>query len=124
MKKFHAVIRLCDIDHPSKVVFSKKVLEEMAKQAPGALVTFNFNHQLPLGRVEKAEITETDMKLDLNIADETLIEHLRFGPAGIIEESHMEGDIRVIDKFRLTSVGLTFAPPDIETILSQKKQSL
>jgi hypothetical protein len=33
-----------------------------------------------------------------------------FGIAGIVEESHMEGDVRVIDKMQVTSVSIVGNP--------------
>lgn len=91
--------------------FTKEALEQLAKQAKGLPVTFNFVHENPLGKVESASVTDKGLVLEMKLKDIPCV-GMYAVPGLIVVESHMEDGIEVIDKLKLTEISLTLTPAD------------
>jgi phage head maturation protease len=100
---------------------TKEVLDQMAKQAKGVRVTWNFDPNIVLGHISESVRTdkgvEVEIEVDANPMKETLDHVISLGALyGVSSmrdvESHMEDGVRVIDKMKLTEIALTPYPAD------------
>ena len=91
--------------------FTKEALEQLAKQAEGVPVTFNFGHHV-IARSGKGSLTEKGVEVTVNINRELPVYDLYLVPGIVFEEGHRENRVLIIEKFMITELSLVQNPAD------------
>lgn len=99
---------------PTGMHFSEEALKQMSKSAKNIPVLLDYDHDVVVGSVESAKLTEKGLELNVQIyntiQDFTL--PLFLVPGGRMEETHQEDGIMVIDKLNITDYSLCVRPAD------------
>lgn len=79
-------------------------IETPIKELP---ITRNFDNYEVVGQLDVSDLSNCIGKMDRGLLSHYIkIGKMEFSIGGIVSESHMDGDIRIIDKFELTQVSI------------------
>jgi hypothetical protein len=112
MTTFKAVIAT---DKPSRTgdILSKEALQKMAFDVVGLpFIQHSVTGDQIIGTVENSFLTDKGLEISVSIDIDSIRDRLYIIPSGFFVNSHMEGEIKVIDEVALSSVSLSTSPAD------------
>jgi hypothetical protein len=98
--------------------FSPEALQQISEQCVGMPIMVEFRHDQPaIGKITGARVVDDRVEIDANLrpsfeaelmalAKEDIPSETYFGPGFIVQETHQEGDVRVIDKLTLLETSM------------------
>ena len=109
--------------------FSREALKEAMENAKGLTVSLNFNPNDIMGKIVDARLNPAGnmVEVDVDLLDtgkELLkrLSSLYVVPGGIVEKEYMDGDVRVIDKIKVTHLAITESPADTHLLELKEKE--
>ena len=113
-----------DLNHER---FSWNALQNGVDTAKGKIIFLDFDPKRVVGRIvdvyhEETGIVCVDVEL-FRKEDIDLVKEMPFYvvPGGIIDKEYQDGEIKVIDKIRITNAAITVTPADTHLVPLQEK---
>lgn len=95
---------------------TEKALQQLAENCVGQPVTYEFNHERPIGKIVGAEYTPRQVTAEIEITDKEIVNPIKSGDleyvgvGGTITKYYLENDIFCIDGFDPTSHAIVKEP--------------